>query len=302
MLPGGQTLAGDAATVCNSYVIAASPTRRASSRRSAPRRPPAGQRHLLPGVRVPWGVDDDARLGHVRHRELADGQVQRPGARVQVGKGPRLGVGHLVPSPQVGELTAQAGQPADVLFPVRVADVPAVRGAHPGHEVADMRLVLGELAPGGRLGDAAPQRVLVDARHRVPLPEQLLGGVVGHQDVVPAVEQGRRQRVERADDLADGVRHRHARALGTQRRRLGQPVQVFPFRPVQPERAGHRVEHLGAGVDLAALLQPGVPGDADASQQSHFLAPQARRAAAGTGRHAEVTRAEPGPACLQELA
>jgi hypothetical protein len=76
---------------------------------------------------------------------------------------------------------------------------------------------------------------------------------------------------------------------------------VFPLGPVQPECAGHRVEHLGAGVDLASLFQPGVPGDADASQQRHFLTPQSRRAAPGTGRHAEITRAEPGPPGLQEL-
>src|SRR4029077_13305049 len=89
--------------------------------------------------------------------------------------------------------------------------------------------------------------------------------------------------------------------LAAQRRRLGQPVEVLPLGPVQPERAGYRVEHLGAGVDLASLFQPGVPGHADASQQRHFLAPQPRRTAPGTGRHAEIARAEPGPPRLQEL-
>src|SRR6185437_3442291 len=135
--------------------------------------------------------------------------------------------------------------------------------------------------------------VLVHARHRVPFPEQLLGGAIRHQHVVPAVEQRRRERVQRIDDLADGVRDRPARALAAQRCRLGQPVQVFPLRPVQPQ---------GAGVDLTSLFQPGVPGDTDACQQRHFLAPQPRSTAPGTGRHAEIARAEPGPPRLQELA
>src|SRR4029077_7929209 len=78
MLPGGQTLAGDAATVCNSHAIAtgrylpANPANFLAPLSGHPcrGRGPAGQRHFLPGVRVPWGVDDDARLGHVQHREL----------------------------------------------------------------------------------------------------------------------------------------------------------------------------------------------------------------------------------------
>ena len=174
--------------------------------------------------------------------------------------------------------------------------------AQPCDQVADLLVVLGKLAPGRWLGDAAPQGVLVDARHRVPLPEQLLGSVVRQQNVEPAVDQGCRKRVERMDDLADGVGDRLARAFSAERRRLGQPVQVFPLHPVQPEGAGHRVEYLGAGVDLTALFQPGVPGDPDAGQERDFLAPQPRSTTAGPRRHAEVTRAELGPARLEELA
>src|SRR6202044_3416722 len=104
-----------------------------------------------------------------------------------VGEGAGLGLGDLVPGPDVGELAAHAGQAADVLFPVRVADVPAVRGAQPGRHVPDVRVVLGQLAAGARLGDAAPQGVLVDAGHGVPFPEQFFGRAIGHQDVEPAV-------------------------------------------------------------------------------------------------------------------
>src|SRR5580693_10213762 len=102
---------------------------------------------------------------------------------MQVGEVTRLGLGDLVPGPDLGELTAHGGQAADVLFPVRVADVPTVGGAQPGHHVPDLRVVLGELAAGARLGDAAPQGVLVDAGHGVPFPEQFFGRAIGHQDV-----------------------------------------------------------------------------------------------------------------------
>src|SRR5580704_5129933 len=134
----------------------------------------AGQRHLGPGLVVARGVHHDARLRHVGQVELADGQAERAGPRMQVGEGTRLGLCDLVPGPDLGELAAHAGQAADVFFPVRIANVPTVRGAHPGHRVTDVRVVLGELAAGARLGDAAPQGVLVDAGHRVPLPEQFL--------------------------------------------------------------------------------------------------------------------------------
>src|SRR5579863_5634192 len=103
----------------------------------------AGQRHPGPGCLVERRVHDDACLGQGRDVELAGRQAQHPGPRVQVGDRARLRVGYLVPGPQLGELTAQAGQAADVLLPVLVADVPAVCGPQPGHQVADVLLVLG---------------------------------------------------------------------------------------------------------------------------------------------------------------
>ena len=112
---------------------------RASAEKRSRSRGTAGQRHLGPGVVVARGVHHDARLRQVGQVELADGKAERAGPRMQVGQGTRLGLGDLVPGPELGELAAHAGQAADVLFPVRVADVPTVRGAQPGHHVADLR-------------------------------------------------------------------------------------------------------------------------------------------------------------------
>jgi hypothetical protein len=94
-----------------------------------------------------------------------------------------LVLGHLVTRPQLGELGAQAGEAADVLFPVLVADVPGVGGSQARDLVPDAGLVLRELLAGARLGEGAPERVPVDAGQRVPVAEQVEERVVLRQDV-----------------------------------------------------------------------------------------------------------------------
>jgi hypothetical protein len=122
------------------------------------------------------------------------------------------------------------------------------------------------------------------------------------EDVEAAVGQGGRQRVERVDDLADLGRDGHSLGACQQRRGLGEPVQVLALGPIEPERPGQRVEHLHARVDLAALLQPRVPGDADTRQQRQFLAAQPGRAPPRPARQAEVLGRQLRPPGLEELA
>ena len=69
---------------------------------------------------------------------------------------------------------------------------------------------------------------------------------------------------------------------------------------VEPERRRDGVEHLDARVDLAALLEPGVPGDADPGELGQLLAPQAGGAAAGAGRQADVLGLDALPAGAKE--
>ena len=47
---------------------------------------------------------------------------------------------------------------------------------------------------------------------------------------------------------------------------------------VEPQGAGDRFEYLLGGIDVAALLQPGVPGHPDPGELSDLLAAQTRRA------------------------
>jgi hypothetical protein len=69
---------------------------------------------------------------------------------------------------------------------------------------------------------------------------------------------------------------------------------------VEQQCPGHRVQHLRRGVDVASLLEPRVPGDADAGQRGDLLAAQARRAAPGGGRQADLLRRDPLAPAAQE--
>ena len=62
------------------------------------------------------------------------------------------------------------------------------------------------------------------------------------------------------------------------------------------------VEHLLRRVDVAALLEPRVPGHADARELRDLLAPQARRPAPSARGQADVARVDALPPAAQERA
>jgi hypothetical protein len=101
-----------------------------------------------------------------------------------------------MPRPEPGELRAEASEAADVLLPFGIADVLGVGGAQPTDQVLDLVVVTEEQLAGPRLGDGAPQQVLVDARQGVPVPEEFLVGIVRFDDVEAVVDQDGGQRVK----------------------------------------------------------------------------------------------------------
>ena len=111
-----------------------------------------------------------------------------------------------------------------------------------------------------------------------------VGAVVG-EDVVAAVLDAGRERVELVEHRRTAGRDAGA-ARG--RRRVGgagEGEEVGALVRVEQQGAGERVEHLLGDLDVAGLLEPGVPGDADAGELGDLLAAQARRApAAAAGR------------------
>jgi hypothetical protein len=126
------------------------------------------------------------------------------------------------------------------------------------------------------------------------------GKIPGDQ-VEPLGEHGGRQR-DRVDDLLNRGRQRAVDAVGRagRARDVRQPEQVGALGGVEPERRRDRVEHLNARVDLAPLLQPGVPGDTDPRELGELLAPQPGRAAAGAGGQADVLGQDALPAGTEE--
>ena len=55
--------------------------------------------------------------------------------------------------------------------------------------------------------------------------------------------------------------------------------QILPLVRRHSQRRAHALEHVGGYLDLPALLEPGVPSDADARERGDVLAAQPRSAA-----------------------
>ena len=69
----------------------------------------------------------------------------------------------------------------------------------------------------------------------------------------------------------------------------------------QPQRAGDRLEHVERGAHVASLLEPRVPGGADAGELRDLLAAQAGRAPPSAARQADVLGLDALAALAQEI-
>jgi hypothetical protein len=149
-------------------------------------------------------------------------------------------------------------------------------------------------------GEDVPQRIaLLGRRLDQPREHGLVRPVPGQQVEAPVVDRGG-QRIEAVqDDLDLGVEVA-ARVRGGDVRHVPQPVEVLLLGRVQPQRTRDGVEHLHAGVDGPALLEPRVPGDADPGELGDLLAAQPGRASAGPGRQTGVARRDALAAAAQE--
>jgi hypothetical protein len=70
---------------------------------------------------------------------------------------------------------------------------------------------------------------------------------------------------------------------------------------VEGEHARDGVEHLRGGVDVAALLEPGVPRQPHAGELRHLLATQAGRAAPAVDLQPDLLGRDPRAPAAQEL-
>ena len=67
------------------------------------------------------------------------------------------------------------------------------------------------------------------------------------------------------------------------------------------QRTRQGFEKMRRDLDVAALLEPRVPADADTGELRDLLAPQPRRAAARAGDEANVRRRQPRSAAYQKV-
>ncbi len=69
----------------------------------------------------------------------------------------------------------------------------------------------------------------------------------------------------------------------------------------QLKRPGKRIDHLPRGPDFPPLLQPGVPGEADAGEERDLLASEARRPPIPRGDESNRLRRNLMPPGLEEI-
>ena len=82
----------------------------------------------------------------------------------------------------------------------------------------------------------------------------------------------------------------------------GKTEEVDPFDRLQLESASHGRQDLGRDPDVPALLEPRVPGEADAGEVGDLLPAQAGRAAPATVGEAHGLWRDATPATLEKAA
>ncbi len=207
---------------------------------------------------------------------------------------------HLVPLPLLLELRRGQPQPLDQGLPAGFGDMVGHRAAELGDHGGGGRLVVEQHPLPVRLGEGQPQEVAVLARDRVQVADQVPVGPVVGEHVAAAVRGDRGQRLQLRQDRLKGRGDGGAHADRRRVLRLGEREQVAALVGAEQQGARDGVQHLRRDLNVARLLQPGVPGDPDRGELRHLLAAQARCAAAADGGQPDLLGRDPLPATAQE--
>lgn len=124
---------------------------------------------------------------------------------------------------------------------------------------------------------------------------------VGDERLAQARQDERRRVVEAVEHAHQAGRDVPGVAGPIRRRVPGQAEDVVALVGREPQRAGERLQHLGAGLRSPGLLEARVVVDRHSRQLRHLLAPQAGRAAAGAGWQSEIARLQLPAAAAQEV-
>jgi hypothetical protein len=198
----------------------------------------------------------------------------------------------VVCCPEAAELVAHLAEVAHEVLPGRFSQVAAEgRAEHRDHH-RQLLVAVDEWAAALAAGEDVPEDVAVGAEAR---KQCRVRGIEG-EHVVAAGVNGRRDLLEAVEHVLDGRVKLNGHTRRGDRRYVGEVVQVLAFGVVEAQGTGDRLEHLHARVDGPALLEPGVPGHADAGELRKLFATQTGGAAAQAGRQADVGRRQPGAA------
>jgi hypothetical protein len=145
-----------------------------------------------------------------------------------------------------------------------------------------------------------PHDVAVLDRHRLEAVEEAPVGAVVSEQIEAGVDDAGGEGLELVEERLHG-RAKTVALVGDRRRRnTGEREEVRVLVRVELQRPRDRVEHLRRGMNVPALLEPRVPGDADASELGHFLASQPGSATAPRRREADMLRSQALPAAAEE--
>jgi len=178
--------------------------------------------------------------------------------------------------------------------------MPGEPGPQRGDHLRQLRLGVLHRDAAARQREDGPEGVPRGRRAPHQRPEQASVRLIPGEQVVPRVVDRRRERVERVEDhprfggqaVTAGAGRHHGHGCET--------VEVLALGEVEREGGRDRVQHLHRRVDLPALLEPGVPRDADPGELGHLFPPQARRPPAEAGRQAHILGGDPLSAAAQE--
>jgi hypothetical protein len=111
----------------------------------------------------------------------------------------------------------------------------------------------------------------------------------------------RRIGIPRVKNTPQTRREGTADRLGGGRCVTGETKEMGAFSGLELESTGDGCQHLGRNPNIAALLEPGIPGQADTGEVSDFLPTEARGAAAAAIREAHRYRRDSRTPILQKL-
>src|SRR5580700_4046376 len=201
---------------------------------------------LVGGGLVGWQQHGEALLLVAGSRERDDVEAERPHGRVLVILAVAAESRGRVLLPELGELGAGRGEGGDELGAAGVTGILGQARAKLADELAGFLGPVDDQGAAGVGGEEQPQHVALGGR----------AGVKGLNETPQGVIDFRRP---------DGPGRQGEARHGE---------QVLPLGRGHPQHARQALDHLAADADVTALLEPGVPGDADPGQLRQFLPAQ----------------------------